>query len=91
MSLILGFGSLASAQITKNIASKILEPGATATLEADQQRAVGKIFYADGHVDLNYQNARLRADHIEYDSEAQIVIAPRQRAARLLDPARRGR
>src|ERR1700722_1733103 len=75
MFLILGFGSLASAQITKNIAPKVLEPGATATLEADQQRAVGKTFYADGHVDLNYQNARLRADHIEYDSDAQVVIA----------------
>ena len=54
---------------------KYFEPGGTATLEADQQRAVGKTFYADGHVDMNYQNARLRADHVEYDSDAQIVIA----------------
>ena len=36
---------------------------------------VGKIFYADGHVDVRYQNARLRADHVEYDSEAQVVLA----------------
>ncbi|HXX70867.1 MAG TPA: LPS assembly protein LptD [Candidatus Acidoferrum sp.] len=49
--------------------------GGEATLEADQQRAVGKTFYADGHVDLRYQNARLRADHVEYDSERQLVIA----------------
>jgi LPS-assembly protein len=48
---------------------------AEATLEADQQRAVGKVFYADGHVDVRYQNTRLRADHVEYDSERQIVIA----------------
>jgi LPS-assembly protein len=73
--LILGAGGPALAQIATNIAPKIFEPGATATLEADQQRAVGKTFYADGHVDLNYQNARLRADHVEYDSEKQIVIA----------------
>ena len=52
-----------------------LTGGGLATLEADQQRQVGKIFYADGHVDLVYQNARLRADHLEYDSEAQVVVA----------------
>ena len=49
--------------------------GGEATLEADQQRAVGKIYYADGHVDVRYQNARLRADHVEYDSENQVVTA----------------
>jgi LPS-assembly protein len=49
--------------------------GGEATLEADQQRAVGKTFYADGRVDVRYQNTRLRADHVEYDSERQIVIA----------------
>jgi len=52
-----------------------LKAGGEATLEADQQRQVGKIFYADGHVDVRYQNARLRADHVEYDSETQVVVA----------------
>src|SRR5208282_6220095 len=52
-----------------------LTGGGEATLEADQQRQVGKKFYADGHVDMRYQNARLRADHVEYDSETQVVIA----------------
>jgi len=52
-----------------------LTSGGEATLEADQQRQVGKIFYADGHVDVRYQNARLRADHVEYDHEAQVVVA----------------
>ncbi len=52
-----------------------LTSGGEATLEADQQRQVGKIFYADGHVDVHYQNARLRADHVEYDNEAQVVVA----------------
>ena len=46
-----------------------------ASLEADQQRQVGKIFYADGHVDVQYQNYRIRADHAEYDSELGIVTA----------------
>ncbi len=52
-----------------------LTSGGEATLEADQQRAVGKTYYADGNVDVLYQNARLRADHVEYDSENQVVIA----------------
>ena len=49
--------------------------GGEATLEADQQRQVGKIFYADGHVDVRYENVRLRADHVEYDSDTQVVMA----------------
>ena len=49
--------------------------GGEATLEADQQRQAGKMFYADGHVDVRYQNVRVRADHVEYDSDAQVVLA----------------
>jgi LPS-assembly protein len=49
--------------------------GESATLEADQQRQVGKIYYADGHVDVHYENTRLRADHVEYNEETQVVIA----------------
>src|SRR5271154_6652429 len=52
-----------------------LKAGGEATLEADQQRQVGKIFYADGHVDLRYENTRLRADHVEYDDETQVATA----------------
>src|SRR5271168_3801705 len=50
-------------------------PGAEATLEAKQQRQVGQIYYADGEVDVHYQNTRLRADHVEYDEETQVVVA----------------
>jgi LPS-assembly protein len=50
-------------------------PGSQATLEADQQRQVGNIFYADGHVDIHYQNSRLRADHVEYNDETQVAFA----------------
>jgi len=48
---------------------------ATATLEAEQQRQVGKIYYADGHVDVHYENTRLRADHVEYNEDTQVVLA----------------
>ena len=54
------------------------QAGATepiAALEADQQRQVGNIFYADGHVDLRYENTRLRADHVEYDDDTQVATA----------------
>jgi len=51
------------------------QAGDVATLEADQQRQVGRIFYADGHVDVRYQNTRLRADHVEYDEDAQAATA----------------
>jgi len=46
-----------------------------ASLEADQQRQVGKVFYADGHVDVTYQNYRIRADHAEYNRETGVVTA----------------
>jgi LPS-assembly protein len=46
-----------------------------ATLEAKQQRQVGQIYYADGAVDVHYQNTRLRADHVEYNEDTQVVIA----------------
>jgi LPS-assembly protein len=47
----------------------------TATLEADHQSQVGRIYYADGNVDVHYQNTRLRADHAEYNEETQVVTA----------------
>jgi LPS-assembly protein len=62
-------------QALRLAAQKPLAGGGEATLEADQQRLVGKIYYADGNVDVRYQNARLRADHVEYNSETQVVVA----------------
>jgi LPS-assembly protein len=43
------------------------------TLEADQQRKEGDVYHADGHVDVVYQNTRLRADHAEYNEETRIA------------------
>jgi LPS-assembly protein len=43
------------------------------SLQADQQREVGKIFYADGNVDITYQNKRLRGDHAEYNDNTHTA------------------
>src|ERR1700747_944159 len=60
-------GSQPQLQTEKGTAPRKKAPGGEATLEADQQRQVGKIYYADGHVDVHYANARLRANHVEYN------------------------
>lgn len=54
---------------------QLLNGGGEMTLQADQQRLVGKIYYADGSVDVVYENARLRADHVEYNTETQEIGA----------------
>lgn len=46
-----------------------------ATLEADRQSQIGRVYYADGRVDVRYQNVRLRAHHVEYNEATQIIIA----------------
>lgn len=58
-----------------NPAPQLLTGGGEMTLQADQQRLEGKIYYADGNVDVVYENARLRADHIEYNTETQEIAA----------------
>jgi len=61
---------------TKPIAKNApASPGEEATLEAKQQRQIGQIYYADGDVDVRYQNTRLRADHVEYNEDTRVVIA----------------
>src|SRR5580704_10714472 len=47
------------------------------TLEADQQREnlTEKILYFDGNVDVRCGEARLRADHVEYDGDTKVVKA----------------
>jgi LPS-assembly protein len=37
-------------------------------LEADQQRKEGDIYFADGNVEIQYKNFRLRADHLQYNT-----------------------
>lgn len=45
------------------------------TLEADSQRESGKIFFADGHVDIVYEDVRLRADHMQYNQQTKVAVA----------------
>src|SRR5271165_4486298 len=64
-----------AAQIGPQVPLRLPTGGGEATLEADQQRQAGRISYADGGVDIRYQNVRLRADHVEYDADTQVVQA----------------
>ncbi len=46
-----------------------------ATLEADTQRKVGDVYFADGHVDIVDGDIRLRADHVTFNDQTKIAIA----------------
>jgi LPS-assembly protein len=46
-----------------------------ATLEAESQHNAGNITYADGCVEILYENFRLRADHAEYNEDTKVAIA----------------
>jgi len=43
-------------------------------LDAKQQRREGNVFYADGDVDIHFEQKRLRADHVEYNRETNEAI-----------------
>ena len=59
-----------------NPLSKLSQAGGEVTLEADRQGGqIGKYYSADGNVDLRYQNLRLRADHLEWNEETNVVSA----------------
>jgi LPS-assembly protein len=78
--IILAAPSASHAQAAPPLPSQILSKMPSActdwTLEADQQHDVrGHILSADGNVDVKCGNVRLRADHIEYDSSTQVVVA----------------
>jgi LPS-assembly protein len=63
------------AQATRPV-SKFSQPAGQVTLEADRQGGqIGKIYYADGNVDLIYQDVRLRADHMEWNQQTGMVTA----------------
>ncbi len=72
---VLAWAAMASGQGSAQAPLRLPTGGGEATLEADQQKQVGRISYADGHVDVRYQNARLRADHVEYNADTQVVLA----------------
>jgi LPS-assembly protein len=45
-----------------------------AELEANQQRKVGQVYYADGNVQIRYHRTRLLADHAEYHADTDQAI-----------------
>ncbi|HSZ19043.1 MAG TPA: putative LPS assembly protein LptD, partial [Candidatus Acidoferrum sp.] len=48
---------------------------ASVRLEAEQQRKEGDIYFADGNVEIQYRNLRLRADHVQYDTKTYKATA----------------
>ena len=73
---------LAGAMSAGGIAAQVRTPrppassaGATVRLEAEQQRKEGDDFFADGKVQIEYRNLRLRADHVQYNSKTYLVTA----------------
>ena len=65
----------AHAQTARPI-SKFSQPGGQVTLEADRQGGqIGKIYSADGNVDLVYKDLRLRADHLQWNQQSGSISA----------------
>src|SRR5580704_9877298 len=66
--LIAGFFALRGAA-----AQEIISPSssgqASVRLEAEQQRKEGDLYFADGKVEIQYRNLRLRADHVQYNTK----------------------
>jgi LPS-assembly protein len=58
-------------------AQRALPPsgGATLRLEAEQQRKEGDVFFADGNVEIQDRNLRLRADHVQYNAKTYVAAA----------------
>jgi LPS-assembly protein len=65
----------AHSQVSQQLIAKQMPSCAEVTLEADGQHAAGKVFYADGNVDIRCGDSRLRADHVEYDSNTGVATA----------------
>jgi len=72
--LIAGILGLRSAGAQEVVAPSSPAPS-SARLEADQQRKEGDIYFADGNVDIHYNNLRLRADHVQYNTKTYVATA----------------
>ena len=53
---------------------RIPPPSQTVRLEAEQQRKEGDVFFADGKVEIEYKNMKLRADHVQYNSKTYMTV-----------------
>jgi LPS-assembly protein len=70
LALVLGLALAARAQVQG------LPPSARSAvqLEADQQRKDGNRFFAEGNVQVRYENKHLRADYAEYDASTGELL-----------------
>ncbi|HVA72566.1 MAG TPA: LPS assembly protein LptD [Candidatus Limnocylindrales bacterium] len=75
LAMALPLAPLARGQTQPRTQTRLQTRGGVMTLEADTQKQVGKVFYADGRVDILYQGVRLRADHVQYNEATKIVAA----------------
>ena len=61
------------------VAQEIIPPSssgqASVRLEAEQQRKEGDVYFADGKVEIQYRNLRLRADHVQYNTKTYMAAA----------------
>jgi len=64
----------ASAQCTARTQSHLAAPDGTATVTACEQSKQGSIVIADGEVEVDYQDQKLRADHLEYDLQTHEAV-----------------
>jgi LPS-assembly protein len=60
-------------------AQEIIPPSssgqASVRLEAEQQRKEGDFYFADGKVEIQYKDLRLRADHVKYNTKTYMATA----------------
>jgi len=75
--VLLGGGVFASGVAAQVTPKRARPPSVEATvrLEAEQQRKEGDLFFADGNVEILYQNYRLRADHVQYNAKTYAAAA----------------
>jgi LPS-assembly protein len=67
--------SWASGPQQSQTVTHLVTPKGEIILKADSQKESGKVFFADGHVEITYQDVRLQADHIQYDRETKLAMA----------------
>ena len=72
------FGLIATLFGVRSAAAQLLTPAlgqGTVRLEAEEQRKEGDLYLADGKVAIEYQNLRLRADHVQYNTKTYVATA----------------
>jgi len=72
---VLGLLFLGSIVVGASAQVRVPAGGELVELEAKQQRKEGNVFFADGDVNIRYQDLRLSADHVEYNADTSEALA----------------